>query len=446
MNSIARARKVVTLLFVGVVFFACRDNTSSNGGDRDADSTDDTDIVSDGDVDACIPQSCEELGKQCGLWDDGCQNQFDCGNCSSGSVCDEDGQCQECDGLALYGTCYVICSSSIDPAGCHSPSFALDSNDQPHIVYFGREGIDVRYARIVDSEWEIHIVDGETQQAFGASIAVDSLDQVHISYPYNRILKYAFRSGSEWELQEVDPEKRSAGSVCIDIDSNDNPHIVYSNNAGTTLNYAKWSGSTWEFQSFKTTSVITDDRFFSLDPNDSPYAVYEEYVRYPSVDLNYILFTDSGVDSQLIDPLDSTTVAGSFLVFDSSGSPHISYDVIEGAWGYEVKYARLVEGSWDIQTIDKNEYYNYSSSIALDSNDHPHISYHISSEDWSYGEMRYAIWTGSDWDIQTIVIEPTNSTGHLSLDSSDLPHIVYYAMFSGEMTYTWLSEDGDCSL
>jgi hypothetical protein len=54
----------------------------------------------------CVPQSCQELGKQCDFWDDGCGVDIDCGSCPSDHTCDADGICQEIppsgvDGLLL---------------------------------------------------------------------------------------------------------------------------------------------------------------------------------------------------------------------------------------------------------------------------------------------------------------------------------------------------------
>ena len=42
----------------------------------------------------CIPKTCEELGKQCESWNDGCGRMLECGSCESGYIC-ENGQCIE---------------------------------------------------------------------------------------------------------------------------------------------------------------------------------------------------------------------------------------------------------------------------------------------------------------------------------------------------------------
>jgi hypothetical protein len=48
--------------------------------------------VSDGGADACVPQTCGELGYFCGgLMTDGCGNTIDCGTCPLNTVCGVDG-------------------------------------------------------------------------------------------------------------------------------------------------------------------------------------------------------------------------------------------------------------------------------------------------------------------------------------------------------------------
>lgn len=41
----------------------------------------------------CTPQTCSELGKECGSWADGCGGYVSCGLCQTGYTCDSTGQC-----------------------------------------------------------------------------------------------------------------------------------------------------------------------------------------------------------------------------------------------------------------------------------------------------------------------------------------------------------------
>ena len=41
----------------------------------------------------CAPQTCFDLGKECGIWNNGCGANITCGDCSSGYACNSTGQC-----------------------------------------------------------------------------------------------------------------------------------------------------------------------------------------------------------------------------------------------------------------------------------------------------------------------------------------------------------------
>jgi hypothetical protein len=49
-------------------------------------------------VPVCTLISCDSEGKECGYIPDGCGGQLDCGDCASGSVCENDNLCHQADG------------------------------------------------------------------------------------------------------------------------------------------------------------------------------------------------------------------------------------------------------------------------------------------------------------------------------------------------------------
>jgi hypothetical protein len=72
----------------------------------------------------CQSQTCADLGKDCGSWDDGCGKTIDCGDCPAGLDCLPDGTCEEgCSGGRTL--CGEVCvDTSNDPAhcgGCNHP-------------------------------------------------------------------------------------------------------------------------------------------------------------------------------------------------------------------------------------------------------------------------------------------------------------------------------------
>jgi hypothetical protein len=138
----------------------------------------------------------------------------------------------------------------VDPYNGWFPSIAIDSNDTPHISYYGY--FSLAYASWTGAGWKIETVDAGTssQQDIGwySSLALDSNDTAHISY-YDRKngdLKYAYQNGSSWVVQTVDSEQNVGLDTSLALDSNNNPHISYRGDfleSTIGLRYTVWNGS-----------------------------------------------------------------------------------------------------------------------------------------------------------------------------------------------------------
>jgi hypothetical protein len=118
-------------------------------------------------------------------------------------------------------------------------SIALDSGGWAHIVYYDSTDNDLEYATNASGSWALQTVDNNVNVGSNTSIgiAIDSSDNVHISYsdPSSGVLKYATNrdvspgsgscSNTNWDCETVG----SAGSrySSIALDSSDNVHISY---------------------------------------------------------------------------------------------------------------------------------------------------------------------------------------------------------------------------
>ncbi|MDZ7611381.1 MAG: hypothetical protein U5L10_01335 [Candidatus Moranbacteria bacterium] len=68
--------------------------------------------------DICDPQSCYELGYECGTHDDGCGNMINCGTCND--YCDTSGDVHRyCSGNSVYGV-YDFANRSCSSGSCHT--------------------------------------------------------------------------------------------------------------------------------------------------------------------------------------------------------------------------------------------------------------------------------------------------------------------------------------
>ncbi len=120
-------------------------------------------------------------------------------------------------------------------------SIATDTNGKVHI---SSPGGALRYATNASGSWVITLVD---KSANYSSIAVDSLNAVHISYydSINKILKYATNAGGNWITETVDAGGDVGWYSSIAVDSNNKAHIAYYDSINDDLKYATNSSGSW---------------------------------------------------------------------------------------------------------------------------------------------------------------------------------------------------------
>lgn len=345
------------------------------------------------------------------------------------------------------------------------------------------------FSIVFASSWDIQTIEQWGDNGISASIALDSLGRVHVSYlEFDYIglayyLKYAFWDGSNWQKQYVAQAGDLPGSTSLVLDSNDRPRICYTySRLGylPILGYAKWDGYAWDLWGIDYGATGS----LSLDINDkahisysNPYSVVVGGVRVPRSDLKYasgdghnwqtqtieyggrigeesslaldsqmrphVAYRDFGVvngqlkyaawngSSWQIEVVDNQGDAGKnpSLAFDSVDRPCISY----AGGDYSLKYARYNGAVWQIQTVEASAaHYLLPNSLALDTADRPHISY----QNNGLSILKYATWNGAVW--QSEIVDRSNSPGlynSLALDSRNRPHICYYEAINGDLKY-----------
>ena len=82
-----------------------------------------------------------------------------------------------------------------------------------------------------EGEWSTIIVDFNGNVGYDVSLALDSNDEIHISYKddTNSALKYAHFDGDSWSTLNIDSDGDIGSDSSIAIDSNDEIHISYNN-------------------------------------------------------------------------------------------------------------------------------------------------------------------------------------------------------------------------
>ena len=300
----------------------------------------------------------------------------------------------------------------------------------------------VQEAHAGDTDWHIEIVDSTGPADFDATISItlDSNDDPHISYwgPDMDSLKYAFKYGAGWNIETVDTSSGPGGPYVwssIALDSNDDPHISYCPGDGCALKYAHKDGG-WNIEPLGGPSDIAYYCSIALDSNDNPHISYERCAPLPMV-LNYAR-KDGGWNIETVDSSGQEVGRHTSITLDSNDNPHISY------WDradMEVKYAFKYDGGWNLEVVhDGTGPYESYTSIALDSNDNPHISYYRDFE------ATYAFKYDGGWNTETVdstgSVEYPRSGISLSLDSNDNPHISYYHYTNKDLQYAFKYDGG----
>jgi hypothetical protein len=259
----------------------------------------------------------------------------------------------------------------------------------------------IKYANLVNSNWDIQTVD-TGEQASECAIALDAAGKPHIAYSiadqYGRLncLKYASLTGSIWGTQIVD--QNVCSTISLVLASNGNPHIAYCDSVFGSLKYASWTGTKWDIATIDQTGGPSS---LALDSNSLPQISYLD-----ESGLKYARYTGSSWEVRSVDRNGTGTPS---LVLDHQGNPHVSYGG---------KYASYTSAGWTIQEV------GFSGSLALDSTETPHIAY------ITHAELKYASLTSSGWS--SIVIDQTNadtfgssSSISLALDSNGNTHVGY---------------------
>ncbi len=346
-------------------------------------------------------------------------------------------------------TIAVLCCTMISPAlsadewqvetvdssnntDLHSPSLAMDAEDNAHISY--QECIlwvsaDLMYAYNNGSSWDISIVDSSVSShglACRSSIALSSGVNAKIAYTNNDngFLKYASWNGSSWDVGVVDGlcDGLNYVSLCLD-DGDDPPSIAYGDNGttGQDLMYARFE-SQWLISAIEISGDVGYYVSMALDSYNTPH------VSYYAAGLRNLKYAVLGPEFWQISTVESSGDVGmcNSIAIDSNDRPHISY---YGETSGNLKYAYYDGSSWNISVVETTGNVGLGSSIAVDSNNHPHISYFDGTNDC----LKYAYHNGSTWELSVVDAfdEDADLSSSIALDSEDRPHISFAVIDGG---------------
>ncbi len=300
---------------------------------------------------------------------------------------DGDGDLYTGQNLNPFGTFNHSLVASGGDVGLYS-SIALNSTEHPRIAYYNKTSGDLIYNK-EPGKLEIpgltsFILDSDGDVGQYVSLAIDSLNNVHIAY-YDAThgdLKYL-------TFPDADPTPfpvtvDSSGDVgmyaSLGIDSLGHPHIVYYDATNGDLKHATKIGNSW------TTEIVDSEG-------------------------------DVGRHASLARAGLATSPARIQIAY---------YDSTNG----NLKYA--VNGTWTHETVHSAGDVGQYASIAIDHSGHPNIAFYDSTN----GNLMRAVKDGSSWTVETVhSTEDVGQYASMVVDPTGFLFIVYYDATNGDLRY-----------
>ena len=242
-------------------------------------------------------------------------------------------------------------NSAIDSTGDVGlySSIAIDSNDDVHISYLNSSVGNIKYATFDGSNWATSQIYGAGSVGDYGSLAVDSNGNVHVSFfDYsNSDLKYSTfeqdGNGNGWTTSTVDSEDDVGFFTSIAIDSNNDVHISYFDTSNENLKYAKLSENnssvsaneiTIQFEAYgNVTGTVASDSIITVTSPPGLVGGTVDLTLWPVNGNEYVLasvFTylqDSDTDSDgIINVLDDCPNYAGNSTIDQIGCPDADGD------------------------------------------------------------------------------------------------------------------------
>lgn len=188
--------------------------------------------------------------------------------------------------------------------------------------------------KVTATEYHPEIVfnPGGSGQIGGVSIALDSLDQPHLLFTdfLSRSLLYARQIAGQWQVETVSTAPLINGQNGLTIDSVGRPHIAVVNYETRDVMHAVLDSGTWNFE----TVAYSAGRYtpaVEVDAQNNPLVAYSSAINAGRPEL--ASRTSPGVWSTMLSLVPNTLLYDSSdidLEIDNGGVPHISYMGLSG--------------------------------------------------------------------------------------------------------------------
>jgi hypothetical protein len=319
-------------------------------------------------------------------------------------------------------------------------SLALDSKDNPHIAYYDDDFQDLRYASFLNGIWTVEIVDSVGNAGDNCSLALDNNDRPYISYRQDYqghywSLKYATKTDSGWVKIMVDTPKdttyyESGEYSSIAINNNGFPCISYTQYNPSKIKFAYQDEYGWHLTDVIDiyTSYFTKLVFDNADQPVIGFHYYEQEdtVYHNRLKIAHLNPADSTWSIVTVPDSIGSTDYGTLLGFDMD-SQNNAYFTYQNYWYDYLRLAVYDGQNWNIETVTQDPGLSSSPGLTLkvDRLDQPAIVEFYYSD-----EVRLYQKVNGQWQCQTVDKEEygINPLAYCSLDfnSDNYPRIAIH--------------------
>jgi hypothetical protein len=249
----------------------------------------------------------------------------------------------------------------------------LDQEENPHILYSGAGNI-LRYASLSGSTWITETV----TSGFYSRLDLDSQDNPHLVFydSATQGIYYASKQATTWDIQEVMTTTRNWSYPAIALDEQDGPHLCM-DVVGNSLTYAFRTGSAWEFEVIEAEQGSEFNQCsITLDSYGEPHVGYH---KAPDGLVGYMMYAHQENGTWQVKFINYIGAGdANAIALDSQDHPHLSYYQNGGDWGLYYSYHDGV--SWLTEQVGGGDFIR-GSSIAINQLEEPLIA---RTSDWGY--------------------------------------------------------------
>ncbi len=314
-------------------------------------------------------------------------------------------------------------------------SLNLDGAGNPHIIFLDRHGINLLlHAYKTAGTWNIETAIQGSNIAWEFSSAIDSWDNIHVSY-VERFddVKYAVKRGGVWSNETIGHPGIDSTFNDIAVDLLGNPHVCYANHSYTDpnmyhLTYAKKSGGVWVRETVDSNDHTGGSCSIAVDQLHIPHISYGDAIN---DNLKYATVVGGAWEVEIADNgIEDDVGRYTSITLDSANRPHISY--LDDTFG-DLKYmSEISPGVWSRDRVDVLGETGAGSSIALDSTGRPHFGFF----DTTNQGLKYACGPGWKWFNETVDASPGAGVNtSIAIGPGDSVHIAYYDMTKGDLMF-----------